>query len=140
MEHITVANIEKEIEDLLENGSCCFGNLERLNTLCEAMKNLSGMHRSFTEEHAKMWMQHLNPPARWTMDQTTAVMQQLGYSHKPCEFWVVMNSLFSDYGKTMVKYNADKPDIWGALAHDWLDDPDAEPDKVGRYYRDIVKH
>ena len=41
---------------------------------------------------------------------------------------------------TMVKFGADKPEVWAALAHDWLDDPDAIKGKVGRYYRDIVKH
>ena len=33
-----------------------------------------------------------------------------------------------------------RPEIWAALAHDWLTDPDAEPDKLGRYWRDIVLH
>lgn len=51
-----------------------------------------------------------------------------------------MNMLFSDYGKTLIKFNMDKPEIWASLAHDFLDDPDAQPDKTGRYWRDIVKH
>ena len=53
--------------------------------------------------HAKEWATHMNPPARWTMDQTTAVMRQQGYNHKPCKFYAVMNALASDYGKTMAK-------------------------------------
>ena len=104
------------------------------------MQNLKKMHHEFTEEDAKEWAKHMNPPARWTMDQTTAVMHQNGYNHKPCEFWVVMNMLFSDYGKTMIKNNMDKPEVWAALANDFLDDGDAVKDKVGRYWRDIMKH
>lgn len=140
MEHINIENIEKEIAYILDNKPMSCDNLERFVLLCKAMKYLGKTHREFTEADAKEWAAHMSPPARWTMDQTTAVMHQNGYKHKPCEFWVIMNMLFSDYGKTMIKYGADKPEIWAALAHDFIDDIDADEDKVGRYWRDIVKH
>ena len=124
----------------MENGSFSYGNLEKFNILCKAMQNLGKIHHKFTEEDAKEWMKYMNPPARWTIEQTTAVMHQNGYNHKPCEFWVVMNMLFSDYGKTMIKHNLDKPELWASLANDFLEDYDAVPDKLGRYWRDIVKH
>ena len=140
MHKISNESIEKEISNLLEHAPFSYGNLEKLNILCKAMRNLGKMHHSFTEEDAKEWAKSMSPPARWTMEQTTAVMHQNGYSHKPCEFWITMNMLFSDYGKTMVKNNMDKPEIWAALAHDFLADDDAVHDKLGRYWRDVVKH
>ena len=140
MYKITNECIEKELTVMLEKGSLTPGNVRWINDLSLLMQNLKKMHHGFTEEDAKEWAKHMNPPARWTMDQTTAVMNQNGYNHKPCEFWVVMNMLFSDYGKTMIKNNMDKPEVWAALAHDFLDDGDAVEDKVGRYWRDIVKH
>ena len=51
-----------------------------------------------------------------------------------------MNMLVSDYGKTMAKYSADRPEIWADLAHDFIADKDAVEDKVGRYWRDTVTH
>lgn len=140
MNKITTDCIEQELSMLLEKGSFSPGNIRWFNDLCEAMRNLSKVHHEFTEEDAKDWAKHMIPPARWTMEQTTAVMNQCGYHHKPSEFWVVMNSLFSDYGKTLVKHGVDKPEIWASLAHDFLDDGDAVDDKVARYWRDIVKH
>lgn len=140
MEHITIENIEKEIDCILEHKPLTRNNLEEFVLLCRAMKYMGRIHRKFTEEDATEWAKHMDPPARWTMEQTTAVMHQYGYSHKPCEFWVTMNMLFSDYGKTMIKFGADKPEIWASMAHDFLDDPDAVKDKVGKYWRDIVKH
>lgn len=140
MEHITLANIEKEIEHVLKNKPMSCDSLERFVLLCQAMQYMGHVHHEFTEEDAKEWAKHMNPPARWTMDQTTAVMQQNGYNHRPCEFWVVMNMLFSDYGKTLIRNNMDKPEIWASMAHDFIDDGDAVKDKVGRYWRDIVKH
>lgn len=139
MSRITNKCIEEEITLLLEKGSFCHSNIEWFNELCAAMQNLSKIHRGFTEEDAKEWLKHMNPPARWTMDQTTAVMRQHNLDHEPYVFCVVMNMLASDYGKTMAKYNADKPEIWADLANDFIVDLDAEYGKVGRYYRDIVK-
>lgn len=139
MYRITNECIEKEINSLLENGSFCRGNIEWFNALCDAMRNLSKMHHKFTDEDAKDWMANLKPAPRWTMDQTSAVMAQKGFYHNPYEFWVAMNVLFSDYGRTMAKYNADKPEVWADLAHDFLEDEDAAAGKIGRYYRDIVK-
>ena len=37
MERITIDNIEHEIEELLERGTMCCGDLEQFNILCEAM-------------------------------------------------------------------------------------------------------
>ena len=140
MSGITNECIEKELQSLLEKGSLNPSNIRWFNDLCKAMWNLSKMRHEFTEEDAKEWAKHMDPPARWTMEQTTAVMNQNGYYHNPCEFWITMNMLFSDYGKTLIKNNMDKPEIWAALAHDFLADPDAKADKLGRYWRDVVKH
>lgn len=115
-------------------------NTEKFNIMCMAMKNMTHTHREFTEEDAKEWAKNMNPPARWTMDQTTAVMNQYGYYHKPCEFWIAMNALFSDYGKALIKHGMDKPEIWAALANDFIDDRDAVEGKTAKYWRDIVKH
>ena len=97
------------------------------------------MHREFTEEDAQEWVEHMDPPAKWTREQTTATMRAHGYRHDPCEFWAVMNAMYSDYSPVMAKLNADRPDVYAELAHHFIDDPDAEEDKVGRYWRDIVK-
>ena len=133
-------NIEKWLQEFVEEAPLTCANAEKFNVMCFAMKNMKHVKREFTEEDAKEWVKHMSPPARWTMDQTTAVMHQRGYNYRPCVFWAVMNSLASDYSSTIIRHGADKPELWADLAHDWLDDMDAEDDKVGRYYRDIVRH
>lgn len=140
MKHITAKNIEKEMMELLDKAPMTCANLEKFVLLAKSMKYMGRVHREFTEEDAREWVSHMNPPARWTMDQTTAVMQQRGYNHRPCEFYAVMNALASDYGKSIAKYGVDRPDVWADLAHDWLEDADAADGKVGRYWRDIVEH
>ena len=140
MEKITLQTVDHNVEELLKKGSLTMSNLEEFNALSWARKNLADMPCHFDEETAREWVARMNPAARWDMAQTTAVMQNKGYNHRPCEFWVAMNMLNSDYGKVMAKYGADKPEIWADMADAWLTDPDARVHKVGRYYRDIVEH
>lgn len=134
----TLEHIEQYIQHIVSQPLTC-ASAEKLNILCEAMRNMEHVHREFTEEDAEAWIAAMDPPARWTKDQTTAVMHSHGYHHKPCEFWVVMNALFSDYGATVAKHKADYPDFWAEMAHDFIDDHDAVKDKVGKYWRDIVR-
>ena len=137
---ITIPNIEKEMQELLEIGWMCRDDLKKLVLLGEAMELLSHTDREFTESDAREWVSHMDPPGKWSMEQTTAVMRQHGYDHRPCVFFAVMNMLWSDYGKTVSKFGMDRADFWAELAHDFVDDPDAEDMKVGRYWRDIVRH
>lgn len=139
MEHINLPNIEKEIKHILRGKAMNWDNLEHFVLLCKAMKYMEYVDCEFTEENAKEWVRNMDPPGRWTMEQTTSVMRQMGYHHEPFEFYAIMNSLASDYGNTMARYGADRPEVWAALAHDWLEDKDAVEDKAGHYWRDIVK-
>ena len=136
---ISIPAIEEEMHELLEKGWMCRDDLKMLVLLGDAMQYLAHTDREFTETDAKEWVAHMDPPARWSMEQTTAVMRQRGYDHKPCVFWAAMNAMASDYGKTMAKYGADKPEVWADLADDFIEDADAVGGKVGRYWRDIVK-
>lgn len=139
MAKITVENIEKELHKVMEYPLSC-DSLEKIVLLHRAKKYIERTENEFTEEDAVEWAEHMSPPARWTMEQTTDVMRQKNYHHRPCEFYAVMNALFSDYGKTVTKYGQDKPDFWAEMAHDWLCDKDAVPDKVSAYFHKIVKH
>ena len=136
---ITIPNIEREMQQLLTEGWMCRDDLKELVLLGEAMELLSQTEREFTEADAREWVSHMDPPARWTMEQTTAVMRQHGYEHRPCVFYAVMNMLVSDYGKVASRFSMDRVDFWAEMANAFIDDPDAEDMKVGRYWRDIVR-
>lgn len=140
MEKFTLEDLKNNIEEFLENRPLTFENVAKFNALCEAKRNLCHMGGSFTEKDAEEWVQHMDPPARWTMEQTTATMHKGGYTDNPAEFYAVMNALFSDYGKTVAKHGLDKPDFWADLTHDFLNDQDAVSGKVERYWQDIVEH
>ena len=131
--------IGKEIDGLMHKPMTP-GNIDMLAKLHQARQCVGAHCTELDPEDAKKWVGSMTPGAKWSQDQTTAVMRQRGYDHKPMDFWVAMNAMYSDYGKVMAKYGADKPEIWADMADAWITDPDARGHKVGRYYRDVVEH
>lgn len=137
MAEFTIACIDHELENI-RNGNLSSHSLELFVMLHKARKYLCADNH-LSENEAKAWVAAMTPPGKWTMEQTTAVMAQRGYSHTPCEFYAVMNAMWSDYGKTAAKYGADKPEFWADMANDWLCDADAKPGKAAKYYCEIVR-
>ena len=146
---ITPEKIRVEIDDLLEC-PMSWSNVERLGLLLTAKCKLEDYMEDnggepLDEEDAKKWaasMRHTADSAtgpHWTMEQTSQVLQQHGWSFDRAEFYAIMNSLWSDYGKTAQKYGVDKTDFWADLAHDWLADDDAVPHKAAIYYAKIAR-
>ncbi len=94
---------------------------------------------------AQRWVQNMESSTgakgeHWSYDQTTQIMKQRGLECDPAEFYAIMNAMWSDYCKTAQKYGVDNVDFWADMAHAWLDDRDAMPEKASRYYEYIVEH
>ena len=51
-----------------------------------------------------------------------------------------MNMVYSDYSKVAKKLNVSNIDFYAEIAKAFLDDQDAAPDKLARYYEFVVKH
>jgi hypothetical protein len=147
-EMLTCEYFEQEIDDILSRKSLSCNELEVLKNLL-VTKHFLGKEMSETskmsEETAREWVSKMENTdgttgAHWTIDATTAVRDKLGLKHIcKYEFWAVMNSLYSDYGKTLAKTNA-TPEIYGELARDWIEDDDAVKAKASAYYRYVVAH
>ena len=56
------------------------------------------------------------------------------------EFYVVLNSLYSDYDQALKKNNASNLELYACLAKSWIEDKDAVPNKAAAYYTYVVKH
>lgn len=145
---LTCEYFEQEIDNILSRKRLSCNELEVLKNLL-VTKHFLGKELSETskmsEETAREWVSKMENTdgttgAHWTIDATTAVRDKLGLKHIcKYEFWAVMNSLYSDYGKTLAKTNA-TPEIYGELARDWIEDDDAVKAKASAYYRYVVAH
>ena len=136
---IDYKTIDYEIGELMKKPMTP-GNIDMMAKLHQARKCVGDHSTELDDDDAKMWVASMSPSAKWTQDQTTAVMRSRGYDYKPRDFWVAMNAMYSDYGKVAAKHNMDKPEFWADMADAFLSDPDARKGKLARYWRDIVEH
>lgn len=75
----------------------------------------------------------------WTMEKTEESRIQRGIQCAPLEFYVAMNMMYSDYVKAAEKVNCSSLDLYAFMAQAFLDDKDAQPDKLARYYWYVVE-
>ena len=66
----------------------------------------------------------------WDYDTTSRVINSKGYDFKECDWYYVLNMIYSDYYKT-----GRSDETYIELAYDFLSDKDAPHDKAKRYYK-----
>lgn len=76
----------------------------------------------------------------YTMEQARQVMEQQKIQCDEIEFYVALNMMYSDYCKVAKKFNCNTMEFYACMAKAFLDDKDANPDKLTIYYETIVKH
>ena len=92
--------------------------------------------KKISEEMAKKWVENMKKVGMyWTLSETTNAMYDLGYDHDKIDFFVVANMMKNDY-ENLTK---DDDTLALKLAHDWLDDEDAQDDKLYEYWKYIIK-
>lgn len=100
------------------------------------------MSRQMAEHWVKS-MQHSDGSMgpKWQLEQVKGMLSKKGIDADPLMYWVAMHIIYSDYG-TVLKKNGinENAEVYIDLAKAFLDDPDAQPDKLARYYECIVRH
>ena len=76
---------------------------------------------------------------KWTLEQTEQVRKQRSIDCDPLMFYAAMNMMYSDYCKAVEKVNAGSADLYAYMAKAFLDDKDAMPHKLARYYHNIAE-
>lgn len=131
-------------------------SMRNLDTLCGAYNALclvSGeehIHHEesrhcMTKQEAESWVSCMknadgSAGAHWSMDKTEQVRTQRGFNCDPVKFWVAMNMMYSDYCEAAKKNSASTVDFFADMAKAFLDDVDAPPDKLMRYYAHVIMH
>lgn len=97
-----------------------------------------------TKEMAMRWAQDMENEdgthgPHWTMEQTKQIQAQQNIECDPIEFFLAINMMYSDYVKAAKKLGVNKVDFYSCMAKAFLEDKDAEPDKIGRYFEYVVK-
>lgn len=152
--HIILENICK----LVAHGDTSYENCEKLVLLHKALKCLeeeeetvfqeggytSNGDTPLTKSEVMAWVGAMENAdgttgPHWTMDQTEQVRKQRSIDCDPLAFYAAMNMMYSDYCKAVEKAGASSVDLYAYMAKAFLDDKDAQPGKLERYYNYIAK-
>lgn len=92
--------------------------------------------KTLNEHMAEEWVKTMEPMGKhWTIEETTKVMDNIGYSLDKQDFYIVANMMYNDY-YDLIK---DNEELAFKLAKDWLNDKDAKPDKLYCYWKYIIE-
>jgi len=100
----------------------------------------------FSQMTAEKWARQMDKEdgtkgPHWSIEQVKQVMAQKNLSLDPWEFYAALNAMYSDFSKALKKHGVgDKLDLYVDLAKAFIEDPDAMPDKLARYWRYVVRH
>ena len=98
-----------------------------------------------TKADAVAWVEEMENAdgtrgGHWTMEETEKVRTQKNIGCDPVMFYAAMNMMYSDYCRAAEKAGASTVELYARMAEAFLQDKDAQPDKLERYYRYIAAH
>lgn len=145
--------IRENICELKKYGKTSYENCEKLVRLHKALWCLEGdaAARSgetedgpLTKEQAIGWVSFMENAdgtrgGHWSMEETEVIRMQRGIDCDSVMFFAAMNMMYSDYCRAAEKTGAASIDFYAYMAKAFLDDQDAAPNKLARYYRYIVE-
>lgn len=71
---------------------------------------------------------------KWTIEETRNMQRQRGLNFRDADFYVVINSAYNDYNNLF----RDDVEMYIQFANDFINDEDANPDKVYLYFTQVV--
>lgn len=121
---------------------------ERIHVLSDLIyikRHMELKDKPLTEEQISVWVGNMKNAdgttgPRWSMEKTEEARKQRGIQCDPLEFYAAVNMIYSDYVKVAEMANCSNMDFYAYMAKAFLDDKDAQPDKLERYYRYIAEH
>ena len=145
--------IRENICALKKHGETSYENCEKLVPLHKTLGCLEGGREKYaakedeiaplTREQAMKWVADMENAdgtrgGHWSMEETEEIRRQRGIDCDPVMFYTAMNMMYSDYCKAAERTGAASLDFYAYMARAFLDDTDAAPNKLARYYRYIV--
>lgn len=121
--------------DLVEWG---FEALERSNPKVyrEIMEKMEHRAYSITKEQAEAIVRNMRPRGQaWSFEEVKNLVTTKGVTDRWVDWYLVMNMVCNDYYNTAKTYGLqNENDFYFSLAKDFIEDPDAEPHKVAKYF------
>lgn len=117
--------------------------------LCEIVQREPKLHEDFLycleklayripKEEAERIVHNMRPKGQyWNFQQVKDFVKARGVTDDWINWYLVMNMVYNDYYDTAKTYGLhNDPEFFFSLAKDFIDDPDAKPMKVEKYFLD----
>lgn len=142
----TKETICKEIRELAE-GPVTMGRTEALAHFLYIKEHCRDLPGREETDKAKLgeWVDHMENAdgttgGHWSRHEAEVIQAKYGISCGELEFYVSLNMMYSDYCAAIDKAGAATVELYARMAEAFLQDKDAQPDKLERYYRYIAAH
>lgn len=128
---------DEEAWDLLDN------TLERLCKRCpelyeDFMMEVEKLAYRIPREEAERIVRNMRPKGQhWSYQQIMDYVQEKGIKNNFVNWYLVMNMVYNDYCDTARAYGLQNdPEFFFCLSKDFIEDPDAKPMKIEKYFLD----
>lgn len=108
-------------------------NKDSYKNICTRMYELA-YGKTLNKEMAEEWVRKMIPGPKWSFEETTQAMRNMGYNFNPIDFYIVSNMMYSD-NYDLVK---DNETLALKLAKNWLCDKDVGENKLYNYYKYVI--
>lgn len=126
---------ESEIDVIV---ACAFDYLEHSNmrAYTEVEEKLTKLAYSIDRKTAESIVHNMKPKGQmWSYEQIHSFIMNKGITDNCVNWYLVMNMCYNDYYNTAKQFGyAGDAEFYFSLAKDFIDDPDAEPFKVEKYF------
>ena len=104
----------------------------------EFICHLEKLAYRISKEKAEMIVKSMQPKGQyWNFQQVKEFAKEHGAIGDWIDWYLVMNMVYNDYCDTAKMYNLQNdPEFFFSLARDFIEDPDARPLKVEKYFLD----
>lgn len=104
----------------------------------EFMEDLEHIAYKITAEEAERIVRAMRPKGQyWSMSQIKEYLSTKGIDTKCVSWYLVMNMMYNDYCDTAKLYGlSGDTEFFFSLSKDFINDPDAKPHKVEKYFLD----
>ena len=115
-----------------------FSRLEKLepDLYDSTVSKLEKLAYKITEEEAERIVRNMRPKGqKWSYNQVVSFVQERGIQNDLVNWYLVMNMVYNDFYNTARHFELqDDPEFYFSLAKDFIEDPDAHPLKVEKYF------
>ena len=104
----------------------------------EYIEKLEHLAYRIPKDEAERIVRNMRPKGQyWTYDQVVSVVKAKGVTSDWCNWYLVMNMVYNDFCSTAKHFGLQNDiDFYYHLAKDFIEDPDAKPMKVEKYFLD----